>query len=169
MSAIANSPGVRGASAARPAHLRNAVTNGRRLHVVPPGDGKWARRFADVLRGISADLGGPNGLSEMQRQLARRATMIAIACERMEGEAAAGREIDLELYGSLVDRLGRCFARLGLPMNADGGASINETKPAQEHHPESIEDAQEFFRSIGIDPKLIEAMILFVRAHDNSC
>ena len=44
----------------------------------------------------------------------RRATTIAIACERLEGEAAAGNEINLEVYGALTDRLGRCFARLGL-------------------------------------------------------
>ena len=32
----------------------------------------------------------------------------------MEGELATGADIDLELYGSLTDRLGRAFARLGL-------------------------------------------------------
>jgi hypothetical protein len=32
----------------------------------------------------------------------------------MEGEAAAGKEIDLEEYGRLTDRLGRAFQRLGL-------------------------------------------------------
>jgi hypothetical protein len=53
-------------------------------------------------------------LSEGQRQLARRATTISIACERLEGEAAAGTPIDLECYGQLTDRLGRCFQRLGL-------------------------------------------------------
>jgi hypothetical protein len=63
---------------------------------------------------IIADLSGPDGLSEGQRQLARRATTIAIACERLEGEAAAGNAIDLEVYGTLTDRLGRCFQRLGL-------------------------------------------------------
>ncbi len=70
--------------------VRSAVTNGRRLHVAAPGDGAWARRFRDVLEQIVADLSGPEGLSEGQRQLARRATTIAIACERLEGEAAAG-------------------------------------------------------------------------------
>jgi hypothetical protein len=38
----------------------------------------------------------------------------AITCERMEGEAALGKEIDLEEYGRLTDRLGRAFHRLGL-------------------------------------------------------
>ena len=59
-------------------------------------------------------MAAPTGLSEGQRQLARRCATIAIACERMEGQAAAGQAIDLEAYGTLTDRLGRAFARLGL-------------------------------------------------------
>jgi hypothetical protein len=94
------------------------VTNGKRLFVKPAGDTAWARRFRDVLVEIIADLGGSEGLSEAERQLARRAATIAIACERMEGEAAAGATIDVELYGKLVDRLGRLFGRLGLKRRA---------------------------------------------------
>jgi hypothetical protein len=65
-----------------------------------------------------SDLSGPEGLSEGQRQLARRAATIAIACEKLEGECASGRDIDLVIYGMLVDRLGRTFARLGLKRQA---------------------------------------------------
>ena len=36
----------------------------------------------------------------------------------MEGVAAAGQDINLEDYGKLTDRLGRCFARLGLKRRA---------------------------------------------------
>jgi hypothetical protein len=100
-------------SAGRRPRGRSAVTNGKRLHVIPPGDGRWARRFADVLAEILSDL-RREGLSEGQRQLARRCATIAIACERMEGEAAAGTEINLDVYGTLTDRLGRAFQRLGL-------------------------------------------------------
>jgi hypothetical protein len=64
------------------------------------------------------NLGGPDMLSEGQRQIARRAATIAIACEKLEGEAAAGNEIDLVVYGMLTDRLGRCFHRLGLKRQA---------------------------------------------------
>ena len=101
-----------------PLASRSAVTNGRRLHVVAPPDGKWSRRFRDVLGQIIADLGGADLLSEGQRQLARRAATISIACERMEGEAAAGAAIDLETYGKLTDRLGRALQRLGLERRA---------------------------------------------------
>jgi hypothetical protein len=53
----ANPPPSRPLSAAARAG-RSAVTNGKRLHVVPPGDTAWARRFRDVLAEIVSDLGG---------------------------------------------------------------------------------------------------------------
>jgi hypothetical protein len=111
--------GVSAALDVRQRKGRSAVTNGKRLHVVKTGDVKWARRFRDILVEIISDMGGhDSGLSEAQRQLARRCATIAIACERMEGEAAAGNEINLEIYGALTDRLGRCFQRLGLKRQA---------------------------------------------------
>ena len=114
-----NSPPDRPTSATRSPTLRSRVTNGRSLFVEADGRGPWARRFADVLAEIISDLGGHDGgLSEGQRQLARRAATISLACERMEGEAAAGAAINLEEYGRLTDRLGRCFQRLGLRRQA---------------------------------------------------
>jgi hypothetical protein len=114
------------------------VTNGKRLHVVVPGDTKWSRRFRDILAEIISDLGGHDGgLSEAQRQLARRCATIAIACEKMEGEAAAGNEINLEVYGTLTDRLGRCFQRLGLKRQAkDLTPTLSDLlrEPAQHMH-----------------------------------
>jgi hypothetical protein len=53
-----------------------------------------------VLTQIIADLSGPEGLSEGQRQLARRAATLSIMCEKLEGEAAAGRDIDLKSSAS---------------------------------------------------------------------
>jgi hypothetical protein len=115
------------ASDALPPRQRSAVSNGKRLHVVAPGDTKWARRFRDVLAQIISDLGGFDILSEGQKQLARRCATISIACERMEGEAAAGAAIDLDAYGTLTDRLGRTFQRLGLERRMhDVTPSLNE-------------------------------------------
>jgi hypothetical protein len=118
MEPVSNLPPTSSGSAGLARTRRSAVTNGKRLHVVRPGDTAWARRFRDVLAEIIGDLGGRDVLSEGQRQLARRAATISIACERMEGEATADREIDLEEYGRLTDRLGRCFHRLGLKRQA---------------------------------------------------
>src|ERR1700733_14012112 len=110
----ANSPASRAASVRRAPRTRSAVSNGRRLHVVKVGDTAWSRRFKDVLSEIISDLGGRDGLSEGQRQLARRAATISIECEKLESASVAGNEINLDVYGSLTDRLGRCFQRLGL-------------------------------------------------------
>jgi len=101
-------------SAALSPRCRSSVTNGRRLHVDHIGDTKWSRRFRDVLSEIISDLGGPDQLSEAQRQLARRAATISLECERLESKAVADEAIDLEIYGALTDRLGRTFGRLGL-------------------------------------------------------
>ena len=114
MERVENSPAECSATARPPAVLRSRVTNGKRPFVEADGRGPWARRWRDVVFEICADLGGAGGLTEGQRQLARRAATIAVACEKMEGEAAQGTDINLELYGRLTDRLGRALQRLGL-------------------------------------------------------
>jgi hypothetical protein len=108
------SPGDRSAPASRAPTLRSRVTNGKSLFVEANGKGPWARRWKDVLAELCFELEprGPDLLSEGQRQLARRIATLAIACERMEGEAAGGKEIDLDAYGALTDRLGRALQRL---------------------------------------------------------
>lgn len=94
---------------------RSRVTNGS-SRFVKPVDGRTmeARRFRDVLAGIVSDLGGSDVLSEGQVQLARRAALMSVQCEVMEGDAVQGKAIDLEQFGRLTDRLGRAFHRLGL-------------------------------------------------------
>jgi hypothetical protein len=118
METVANLFTDRVAADRLPSKLRSRVSNGK-THVVE-GDqrGPWARRWRDVLAEIIGDLGGADLLSEGQKQLARRCATISIACERMEGEAAQGREIDLDTYGTLTDRLGRALQRLGLKRQA---------------------------------------------------
>ena len=133
-SEVASTPAIRPTAGDRPVRKdqRSAVTNGKRLHVVRPGDTAWSRRFRDVLDEIISDM-GRDGLSEGQRQLARRAATISITCEKMEGDAAAGHDIDLEQYGQLTDRLGRCFARLGLRRQArDVGPTLSDFLPRRE-------------------------------------
>jgi hypothetical protein len=113
METIADSSADRTASEPRLPKQRSRVSNGK-LFVETDHRTAWSRRFRDVLAEIISDLGGADLLSEGQKQLARRCATIAITCERMEGEAAAGNAIDLEVYGKLTDRLGRALQRLGL-------------------------------------------------------
>ena len=63
---------------------------------------------------IVADLGGPEQLSEGQRQLARRCALLSAECEKLEAISVRGETINLEVYGALTDRLGRALQRLGL-------------------------------------------------------
>src|SRR5262249_55229143 len=114
MESSLNSPAERRSPAVRAKTLRSRVTNGKRDFVEADGRGPWARRWRDVLAEIVNDLGGADLLSEGQKQLAHRCATISIACEKMEGQAAEGNEIDLDGYGQLTDRLGRALQRLGL-------------------------------------------------------
>jgi hypothetical protein len=110
---------------------RSALTNGNRLFVLEGNaDGRSAsyRRFKDVLEQILADLGGPDILSEGQRQLCRRAATLSLMAESMECDAVGNKPFDVDLYGQLTDRLGRCLQRLGLervarPVN-DGSQAL---------------------------------------------
>ena len=102
-------------------HHRSAVTNGSKLFVLDGNaDGRSAayRRFKDVLAQILADMGGSDILSEGQRQLCRRAATLSIMAESMECDAVGNKPFDVDLYGQLTDRLGRCFQRLGLKRTA---------------------------------------------------
>jgi hypothetical protein len=123
---------------------RSRVTNGKSPFVIRELRGPWARRFRDVLGEIISDLSGPEGLSEGQRQLARRAATISILCEQMECQAAAGNEVDADQYGSLSDRLGRCFGRLGI----DSGRVAKNVTPSLDqylasHSPRPASEAAE--------------------------
>ena len=113
--------------AVSPRKGRSRVTNGATYFVEHDGRGKWTRRFKDILAQIIDDVQPADGdLSEAQRQLARRCATIAIECEKMEGKAAAGEDIDLMAYGTLTDRLGRCFQRLGIKRVASNGRTLGD-------------------------------------------
>jgi len=95
--------------------FRSAVTNGSALFLEDvDGRSRQARRFRDILASLVSDLGGLESLSEQQRQLARRGAFLSLQCELLEGKAVAGEDIDLDLFGTLVDRQGRTFQRLGI-------------------------------------------------------
>src|SRR5260370_34724682 len=113
-------PAANAALAPRKPTARSAITNGSTLLDGIDGRSAQARRFRDVLSEIVSDLGGGDHLSEGQRQLARRCALISVECERLEGRAIAEQSIDLDLYGTLTDRLGRAFQRLSLKRQPPG-------------------------------------------------
>ena len=109
---------------------RSKVTNGKKLFTGEV-DGRTvaAKRFRDVLSQIASDLGGSENLSEAQRQLSRRASLLSVQCELMEADAILGKEIDLDAYGMMTDRLGRAFTRLGIKRVA----RVVDINPLAEH------------------------------------
>jgi hypothetical protein len=93
---------------------RSKVSNGKSLFLQPDGRSRTSRRFRDIAAAIASDLGGVDGLSEGQKQLVRRCALVSVECEKMEARSVEGKEIDLDLFGALTDRLGRCLQRIGL-------------------------------------------------------
>jgi hypothetical protein len=141
METAANSSADQAVADRLPSKQRSRVSNGKTLFVEADQRGPWARRWKDVLAEIVSDLGGADLLSEGQKQMARRIATIAIACEKMEGLAAQGQEIDLDTYGTLTDRLGRALQRLGLKRQArDVGPSLGDLLRA-DHERQMAESA----------------------------
>ncbi len=98
----------------RPLTVRSKLANGSKLLPMTDGRSATARRFRDLVEAITADLGGRDRLSEGQRQLIRRASMLSAEAERLEAMAVRGEPFDSESYGMLTDRLGRALQRIGL-------------------------------------------------------
>src|SRR5262245_27505584 len=98
-------------------NARSRVTNNKRMFLRVPGDNRseTARRTRDIFNALCSDLGGFEFMSEAEKQLARRAAFISIKCEQMEADAViSGNTINLDLFGQMTDRLGRCLQRLGI-------------------------------------------------------
>jgi hypothetical protein len=87
----ANLSAIKAPSASRAARSgRSAVTTGKRLHVVRPGDNAWSRRFADILSALISDAGGEANMTEARMQLCRRAATLCIEAEKLEIKSAGG-------------------------------------------------------------------------------
>jgi hypothetical protein len=95
---------------------RSSVSNGLKLFAVEDLDrrGQTHRRYRDIYDYIAADLGGRDHLSELQRQLCRRAASLSVVAESIEAALVRDREIDIMLLGMVADRLRRIGDALGI-------------------------------------------------------
>lgn len=71
---------------------RSKITNG--VDLLPDVDQRstWARRYADIRAQLIADRGGVEMVTCAEELLIRRASAIAVECERLESLAAQGVE-----------------------------------------------------------------------------
>lgn len=100
---------------------RSAPDAGKvRLLTLADLDGRTlaARRAKDVVAAIESDLGGGEQLSEAERQLVRRAGVLAVMAESAEASWLAGGEIDPAQHGATVNTLRRTLEAVGLKRRA---------------------------------------------------
>jgi hypothetical protein len=92
---------------------RSRVSNGAATfldHV--DGRGILARRYRDILAQLVADIGGDP--SEAQSLIARRASALAVWCERAEAAMAKGDNLDIVEFTTAANALRRLLSDLGL-------------------------------------------------------
>jgi hypothetical protein len=116
---------------------RSKVSNGTRLLAADiDGRSSHARRFRDLVRAFTAELGGT--LSELERGLVRQAAAIVLKTEQMQEELVRGKSVDTDELIRLSSESRRVLA------------AITGTGRKQRHHntrdnarasaPRSIED-----------------------------
>lgn len=98
--------------------VRAAISN--KSYFLPDVDlrGPWARRFRDVIVVHEDDLGGSEQLSEAQRALVRRISMLQLYCEILETRIAQDdfkvSRVRIESYQRVTNTMRRAIESLGL-------------------------------------------------------
>jgi hypothetical protein len=110
---------------------RSRVSNGTRLLIGGDARSKVARRWRDLVLDAEAERGGSEALTLTQRQAIRRWATLAVQCEQMEADLAAGRPVSPEVYGQLVDRADRAARRMGPVRKAPARPTLFERYPAK--------------------------------------
>lgn len=76
--------------------------------------GPVARRFRDLVHEVTTDLGGPDQLSENQRQIVRRIASMSVWCESEEAKLADGKEFNIDQFQRTSNSLRRLCESIGL-------------------------------------------------------
>jgi hypothetical protein len=100
------------------AQFRSAMTNGRIFERDVDLRSKFMRRLRDLIYTHETDLGGVETLSEGQRAIVRRVSMLQVQLEQLEHRFAeadgAASRLDLEAYQRCSNSLRRLLESLGL-------------------------------------------------------
>lgn len=101
-----------------PPRTRSRVENGA-LFVEADARSAWARRFKGLCEVYAAHIGG--NPTAPQLALIRRIASLDVECERLEGDMAEGRPVDLDLYNRLAGSQRRLLDQLGFKAAARAG------------------------------------------------
>ena len=105
---------VRGKSCG-PAHFATRAATGKARHAQRiDARTLWGRRDREIYNAIISDLGGVEGLSELEHQVVRRAVGLALRCEQFETELAEGKAVDIGETATLINTFNRTASLLGL-------------------------------------------------------
>ena len=117
----ADRPAARCAPDAVPSRQRSRITNGSALLPNTDGRSAWVRRCKDVITSHLSDLGGEGNTSAAERSIVRRASVMTVELERLEGKFASAGEAtanDLDLYIRAAGNLRRLLESVGLERRA---------------------------------------------------
>jgi hypothetical protein len=111
----AQKPPRRAAEAKQRARATNAARKGLLAVQNAPARSAVARRLGDLYQETISDLGGEAaGLSEGQRQIARRIATIAACCEGLEAAYVSTGELDVQVYTLLANAQNRLLRTIGI-------------------------------------------------------
>ena len=96
----------------RPATVRAAVSNGRRIFNGVDGRSIEARRFRDLMVSLAADLGGLDTLTEAERTLLRHAASLTVRGEQLQASVLRGEPVDPGDLIRLTDAVASVLVRL---------------------------------------------------------
>jgi hypothetical protein len=110
---------------------RSKVGNGHKLIAGCDGRGPWVRRLKDLLAEATSDMGGVDNTSAAERHIIRRACVLIVELERLEGKFAQAGEAnadDLDLYGRISGNMRRLLESVGLQRRprAVNGPSLSD-------------------------------------------
>jgi hypothetical protein len=111
---VSGGHGVKRHMAARKEKPRSAITSGRKLFATGNPNTASSRRFADLVVGHMADMGGADLLSDAQVSLIKRAASLECQLERLDALLSDGQPVDLDSYGRASSHLRRLFETLGV-------------------------------------------------------
>lgn len=92
--------------------VRSAVSNGSRLLSGVDGRSALARRFRDLVKEYTSELGGEDIMTAPMTAMVRQAAAVTVETERMQAAIVRGEDVDAEQLVRLTNTLTRLMTNL---------------------------------------------------------